>query len=91
MLFKSRVWFRNRDGDLRGHGDLLDPAYEAMGAVDAAHKALHRAPVFVRNNVVSVEVIVCVKRERNYPPGRDPYDYGGTKDYPALALLGEPA
>jgi hypothetical protein len=91
MLFKARVWYRNRDGKLRGLGDLLDPAFEAMGSVDAAHKALHRAPVFVRNNVVSVEVVVCVKNGTGYPVHRDPYDYGGTKEYTALQLLGQPA
>lgn len=90
MLFKSRVYYRNRDGKLRGHGDLLDAPFEGMGSLDAAHKALHRAPVFVRDNAISVEVTICTKNT-GYPVGRDPYDYGGTKEYTSLALMGEPA
>lgn len=91
MLFKSLIYYRNRAGDLRSHGDLLDPAYEAFGSIDAAHKALHRAPIFVRNNAVEVQVTVCVKNTTGYPAGRDPYDYGGTKAYPALTLMGAAA
>jgi hypothetical protein len=92
MMFKSMVWYRNATGALRSSGDLLDPAYEACGSLDAAHKALHRATPFVRSKAISVVVTVCTPNNGPYPVrsviDRDPYLYGGTKEYFVDQLVG---
>ncbi|AIK68476.1 hypothetical protein Lo5R7ANS_06 [Mesorhizobium phage vB_MloP_Lo5R7ANS] len=92
MMFKSLIWYRNAVGTLRSSGDLLDPAYEAMGSLDAAHKALHRATPFVRSQAISVEVTICTPNN-GYPvrSSRDPWDYGSTKQYTVDQLVGVPA
>ncbi|KAA3452746.1 hypothetical protein C7I87_00780 [Mesorhizobium sp. SARCC-RB16n] len=94
MMFKSMIWYRNATGSLRSSGDLLDPPYEAYGSLDAAHKALHRATPFVRSKAISVVVTVCTPHKGGYPVRsiaameRDPWVYGGTKEYTVDQLVG---
>ncbi|MER9195287.1 hypothetical protein NKI13_18590 [Mesorhizobium australicum] len=92
MMFKSMVWYRNASGALRSSGDMLDPAYEACGSLDAAHKALHRATPFVRSKAISVVVTICTPNT-DYTAGcyREPYLYGGTKEYFVDQLVGAAA
>ncbi|MER9605382.1 hypothetical protein [Mesorhizobium sp. M0243] len=94
MMFKSMVWYRNATGALRSSGDLLDPAYEACGSLDAAHKALHRATPFVRSKAISVVVTICTPN-KTYPVSsvidRDPWMYHGTKEYFVDQLVGAAA
>jgi hypothetical protein len=92
MKCKALIWYHNAAGTLRSSGGLMDPAFDAYGSLDAAHKALHRATPFVRSKAISVEVTICTPNA-NYLGGygRDPWSYGSPKQYTVEQLVGVPA